>query len=367
MTSETTADGLVGQGLMGGGTPAPDDAGAGTTGPGVPSPADATDEDRRRRRRLLLLLLGLLALLGILLTIALWYFLFRKPLPLPQIVDVPMPGYQTSIYGVQSPLGIAVTPDGSRIYVADTEGDRVVRVFALSGAELMTLEPPAETGTEHVPIWVALNPVTSDVYVSDRPTGQIYVYDQDGVYAQTFAPTTAIPGWQPAGIAFDATGNILITDLSGPAPRIELFDPSGNLLRTFGEQDHLWFPNGVAVDKRGNVYVADSNNGRLLVYAPDGTLVSQVGRGVGIGKLGLPRGLSIDDEGRVQVGDPTAQGVHVFRVLGEGATELQYLGFFGSQGIGDGQLSFPNGVASDTRGRVYITDTGNSRIQVWSY
>lgn len=363
MTSDLAAGGLVGQEApVGPGAPAPESMGPESTGP-----AEATDEEKRRRRRLILLLIGLLALLGILLSIAIWYFLFRKPLPLPAIIDVPMPGYQTSIYGSESPLGIAVTPDGSRIYVADTEGDRVVRVFALSGNLLMTLEPPAQTGTEHVPIWVAVNPVTADVYVSDRPTGQIYVYDQDGVYAQAFAPTTAIPGWQPAGITFDANGNVLITDMSGPAPRIELFDPTGNLLRTFGEQDQLSFPNGVAVDKRGNVYVADSNNGRLLVYAPDGALVSQVGRGVGTGKLGLPRGLSIDDEGRVQVCDATAQGVHVFRVLGEGATDLQYLGFFGSQGIGDGQLSFPNGVASDARGRVYITDTGNDRIQVWSY
>jgi Uncharacterized conserved protein len=336
------------------------------TGGDQPAPVEDADDQRRRRRRMFLLLF-LVGLLGLLLSIVLWYFFFRKPLPLPEIVNIPMPGYQTSIYGSESPLGIAVMPDGSRIYVADTEGDRVVRVFDLAGNLVSTLTPPAETGTEHVPIWVAVNPVTADVYVSDRPTGQVYVYDQDGVYAQAFAPTTAIPGWQPAGITFDAKGNVLVTDMSGPSPRVELFDPSGNLLRTFGEQDHLSFPNGVAVDKKGNVYIADSNNGRLLVYAPDGTLASQVGRGVGTGKLGLPRGVSIDDEGRVLVCDATAQGVHAYRVLGDPGSDLQYLGFFGSQGIGDGQLSFPNGVANDARGRVYITDTGNNRIQVWSY
>lgn len=329
-------------------------------------PAENSEEERKRRRRILLLLL-LVGLLGVLLSIALWYFFFRKPLPLPQIVEVPMPAYQTSIYGPESAMGIAVTPDGSHIWVADTEGDRVVREYDLAGNLVTTIAPPASTGTEHVPVWVALNPVTQELYVTDRPTGQVYVFDQEGAYLRTFSPTTAIPGWQPVGITFDSAGNLYVTDLGGPTPTVEMLDPSGTVLRTFGDRDALSFPNGVAVDKKGNVYVADSNNGRLLVYAPDGTLASTVGRGVGTGKLGLPRGVSIDEEGRVLVCDPTAQGVHAYRVLGNPGTDLEYLGFFGSQGIGDAQLSFPNGVANDARGRVFITDTGNGRIQVWSY
>jgi len=352
MTSDLTAD------LGGPAAPAPGDAGQADAG---------TPEEERRRRRLLLLLIGLIVLLTILLSIAIWYFLFRKPIPLPIISDMHMPAYQASIYGSESPMGVAVTPDGSRIYVADTEGDRVVRVFDLGGNLITTLQPPAETGTEHVPVWVAVDPATFEVFVTDRPTGEVYVYDRDGAYERTFAPTIAIPGWQPVGIAFDAAGDVLVTDLGGPAAQIEMFDPSGVLLRTYAQAEKLSFPNGVAVDANGNVYVADSNNGRLLVYAPDGTLVSQVGRGVGTGKLGLPRGVSIDDQGRVQVCDPTAQGVHVYRVLGTEPGDLEYIGFFGSQGIGEGELSFPNGVASDARGRVFVTDTGNNRIQVWSY
>jgi len=44
-----------------------------------------------------------------------------------------------------------------------------------------------------------------------------------------------------------------------------------------------------------------------------------------------------------------------------------HLGGFGIPGIGDGQFQFPNGVAADDRLRVYVTDTGNDRVQVWSY
>jgi sugar lactone lactonase YvrE len=35
--------------------------------------------------------------------------------------------------------------------------------------------------------------------------------------------------------------------------------------------------------------------------------------------------------------------------------------------VQDGQFEFPNGVAVDTRGRVYVADTVNDRVQVWSY
>jgi hypothetical protein len=43
------------------------------------------------------------------------------------------------------------------------------------------------------------------------------------------------------------------------------------------------------------------------------------------------------------------------------------VGFFGGHGVADGQFAFPMGAATDDRGRVYVADTANSRIQVWSY
>jgi DNA-binding beta-propeller fold protein YncE len=332
----------------------------------LPVAAGTPEEERRRRRRMLLLvfLMGLLALLA---AIALWYFIFRQPInPLPLISDVRMPAYSTSIYGPHTAMGVAVSRDGGRIYVAETEGDRALLVYDAGGKLIKTVQPPESTGTEHVPVWLALDPVTSEVYVSDRPTGEIYIYDRDGAYQRTFALEKPIPGWQPIGIAFDLAGNLYVTDLSAAPARVEKIDRTGKLVRTFGENDRLSFPNGVAVDKTGYVYVADSNNGRLLAYGPDGLLIAQVGRGAGIGSLGLPRGVSVDD-GRVFVCDATAQGVFVFRPPSADTPRLEYVGFFGGAGIEDGKFSFPNGVATDARGRVYVTDTGNDRIQLWSF
>jgi DNA-binding beta-propeller fold protein YncE len=262
---------------------------------------------------------------------------------------------------------VAVSPSGDRIYVVQSDGDRTGLIFDASGKKVGTMAPPASTGTDHTPVYVAIDPLTGEAYVSDRPAGAIYVYDRDGAYQRTFALAVPRPGWEPLGLAFDASGYLYVTDLSGPFQKVLVIDRAANVVRTLGENDALSFPNGVADDGAGNVYVADSNNGRLLVYDASGALRAQVGRGAGQGNLGLPRGLAVDGQGRVFVADSTGQGVFVFRAPSGDSKRLDYLGFFGGEGVADGTFAYPNSIAADARGRMYVTDTFNDRVQIWSY
>jgi DNA-binding beta-propeller fold protein YncE len=331
--------------------------------------AESTPEEANRRRRkkaLLLLLLGLLAMLA---TIATWYLIFRQPitpLPLPGIPTSEMPSFTTSVYGAAAPTGVAVSPSGDRIYVVQSESDRIGLILDAGGNKVGTMAPPESTGTEHVPVYVAIDPLTNEVYVTDRPTGAIYIYDRDGVYQRTFTLAQPRPGWQPLGLAFDSKGDLYVTDLSGPFQKILVIDRAATVVRTLGETSKLSFPNGVAVDGAGNVYVSDSNNGRLLAFAADGTVTAQIGRGAGQGNLGLPRGIAVSGD-RVFVADTSAHGVFVYRTLAEGARRLDFLGFIGGQGVTDGLFEYPMSVAPDARGRLYIADTANNRVQVWSY
>jgi DNA-binding beta-propeller fold protein YncE len=350
MTAEITVDGL----------PVPP-----TTVEGAPE-----RKPRSRPRRKAVLLLFLLGLLATLVTIALWYFLFRQPittLPLPGIPQTEVPAYTTAVYGAQRPSGVAVSPSGDRIYVTQSEGSRVAAVFDDAGTKLGTMAPPASTGTDHAPVYIAVDPLTNEVYVSDRLAGAIYIYDRDGAYQRTFTLAQPRPGWQPLGLAFNKAGNLYVTDLSGPYQKVLEIDRAAAVVRTLGENDKLSFPNGVAVDSAGNVYVSDSNNGRLLMYGADGTVRAQIGRGSGQGNLGLPRGLAVDGSGRVLVADSTGQGVFVYRAPAGDERRLQYLGFVGGEGVSDGTFEYPNSVAVDARGRVYVADTFNDRVQIWSY
>jgi DNA-binding beta-propeller fold protein YncE len=339
-------------------------------GPEAGVPDAPTAEPPRRRRRRLAVLAILLILLGVFALFAGWYLATRKPiseLPIvPPVVAADVPSYGYSIYGTGAPTGVAVNGTGDRLYVAQTGGDGNVQVFDAKGVALGELKAPALTTGNHVPVYVAVNPATQDVYVSDRATGAMYIYSADGVYRRTFDPGTARKGWQPLGIGFGSDGTMYVTDVALPQ-KVHQFAPDGTWVRTIQPEAAFNFPNGVWPDSSGNVYVADSSNGRLRVYAPDGRELGGVPRGAREGELGLPRGVAIDDQGRIFVVDTTAHSVQVYKVPGSGDRQPPYVGRFGVQGSADGTFQFPNGIAVDARGHVFVTDMANNRVQVWSY
>lgn len=358
-------------------TPEPESDGVVDTTADVPESATLVagevaldpDEDRRRRRKALLLAL-LVALLGALVLFTGWYLIYRKPvteLPLPGLTQETIPHYAYSLYGVIAPTGVAVTPDGSRVYVTQTEQDPAVLIFNGEGTKLATVKPPATTGTEHVPVYVALNPMNGDLYVSDRPAGAIYIYSADGTYRRTFDPGTDLKGWQPLGLAFDTKGDLFVTDVSGPFNTVHQFGTDDKLVRTLGKAGQFNFPNGLAVDAAGNLYVANSSDGQLNIFDPTGIQVAVVKRGASPGDLGLPRGTAIDDSGRVYVVDTTAQGVQLYHVVQGTERTPKYIGRFGVEGTQEAAFQYPNGVAVDSRARIYVTDWRNNRVQVWTY
>ena len=133
-----------------------------------------------------------------------------------------------------------------------------------------------------------------------------------------------------------------------------------------GAPGQLSFPNGVVVDGQGNIEVSDSNNGRLVIFSPYGKMLTTITQGVGEGDLGLPRGAAVDDAGRLFVADTSDHQVRVYRIDESKATPT-YIGSFGDEGQIDGAFEYPNGVATDKRAHIYITDRENNRVQVWGY
>ncbi len=230
-----------------------------------------------------------------------------------------MPTYTTSIYGANRPMGVAASPDGSRIYIGETQGDRTARVFDAAGTQLGLMHPRCRRGPTHVPVYLAYNPLTNEVYVSDRPTGSIYIYDPNGTYQRTFDPGAGPEGLAAAGHDVRRGRQPLCHRRGLEPPAGARLRPAGALIRTIGTTAGFNFPNGVAVDAAGNVYVTDGNNGRLVVFDATDTVIAQVGRGVGEGNLGLPRGVAIDAQrpgvrrrchgpGRVRLREPPMPG-----------------------------------------------------------
>ncbi len=110
-------------------------------------------------------------------------------------------------------------------------------------------------------------------------------------------------------------------------------------------------PARLAVDADDQVYVADPINGRIVVRGADGRVVHQQN------DLGFPNSVAVDSQGRIYVGDRNAGAVTVYT---PGWQPLLVLG------QGDGEFQLPGDIAIHaTSGNVYVTDTDAHMVKVY--
>jgi DNA-binding beta-propeller fold protein YncE len=333
----------------------------------VPTPEAVPVEKKGMSRRTLLILIAIIVVILALLAAAFaWYLSTRKPLSqIPLFSAAAAPSYSFSAFDVTQPLGVAVDETNNRMYVTQAAGERNVIVFDLDGNKIGALKSPVEEGAIQTPVYVAVNPTTSDVYVSDRANATVYVYDVSGTYLREVKPK-GLKKWAPLALAFDPQGNLYVSDVSTPM-RVLKIDAEDTVVETYGKDDKLSFPNGLAILPDSSLAIADSNNGRVLIVPGAGGPAVPLARGNAEAPLGLPRGAAVDDRGRLYIVDTINNTVRVYQPTDTAGEAPVYSFSFGEEGIEDGQFEYPNGIATDTRGRVYVTDRENNRVQVWSY
>lgn len=321
---------------------------------------DTTRAKRRVSPWLLAAILVTVALLAVGGVFA--YYLVREELPTLPIAEETEPAFAYSIYGVDEPLGLALSPDGNRLYVTERGGERYVRVFDPRGNLLMNLFPPDSTFRQ--PTYVAVNP-WGHVFVNDRALEGLSIYSPEGEFLGLLNPAGEDEDrWRPMALAFDGEGNLYVTELSPGLHRVQVFDHQNNLKLEFGSEGsgpgEFSFPNGIAVEQGGNIWVADSNNRRIQVFDPEGSLLAI--HTVGGGRpLALPRGIAFDSRGEVLVADTLDHTVVVYSQ--EDSVISSYrLGEYGAE---NGQFRYPNGLAIDGKGHIYIADRDNNRVQVF--
>ncbi len=292
-----------------------------------------------------------------------WYVVNRKPLSeLPVISVFPAPAYSYSIPNVTRPIGVALDETNNRLYITQTSGTRLVKVTDLQGNLLGTLKPPADNAL-HTPVYIAIEPTSKDVYVSDRGSNEMYVYDKAGKYLRTLKPE-GVKNWGPLAVAFAPDGTLYVADANATPQVVRVLKTDGTAIRTIGAAEDLSFVNGLAVEADGSIAVGDSNNARVLVYSAAGQLKGTLARGDADSPIGLPRGLAVSDANVLYIADSTNQDVLIYSPTSSGIPV--YANVFGDDGAGDGQFQYPQGIATDTHGHIFVADRENNRVQVWT-
>jgi len=259
---------------------------------------------------------------------------------------------------VSAPRGMAVGPNGS-LYFADFISGYVFRL--LPDGSLVTV-----AGTR------------PDAPISEGGAGDN-------------GPATKANLFGPAGLAFDALGNLFIADANGN--RIRKVDVHG-VITTYagsGPADgsngtfagdggpalaaRLNFPYGIASDPQGDLYVADMGNGKVRLIDRTGHISSLDESGLPLPQSQFhPYQLQFDASGDLIVltsdyaNTPVGMGCQILRRPASGVWSVVagtgVCGFTGDGGPATAaEITGYGGLAFDSAGNLYFLDSDNGRIR----
>ncbi len=229
----------------------------------------------------------------------------------------------------------------------------------------------------------------SEYLLKDAKAGTTTVFTQPvgteatiPVYANQFGQQGAALA-NPVSDAIDAHGNVWVTDYTGD--RILEFSPAGVLLHAYGSAgpypSEFNDPWGIAVNKStGNVYVSDPGNNRMVELNSSGGFVRAFGwavspggtrkeefqnctayceagsAGAGAGQFNWPQGVAVDASGNVWVAEYNNNRLQEFDAEGK------YLHSYGTAGTAGGQFEGPMNIAFSAN-NLFVTDQNNNRVQ----
>jgi streptogramin lyase len=233
-------------------------------------------------------------------------------------------------------------------------------------------------------IWVAercgantcLNRATGEI--SSLPT--ILKFDSNGTLTKSFAGGMLI---FPHGIHVDREGNVWVTDGQDNAPvqpgaattpggdrigpaagatkghQVFKFSPDGTLLMTLGKPggaaapEYFYQPNDIVTAPNGDIFVSEghgSANSRILKFRRNGTLVAVIGKkGTGPVEFDQPHALAFDSKGRLFVGDRGNNRIQILDQQGNFIEEWK-------------QFSRPSGIYIDKNDVIYVADSESGAV-----
>jgi DNA-binding beta-propeller fold protein YncE len=203
----------------------------------------------------------------------------------------------------------------------------------------------------------------------DSKIDPILQFGPDGKVVKSFGGGMFI--W-PHGLAVDPQGNVWVTEAvaANRIPKgdkrghiVVKFSPEGKVLTTLGVSgeagsgpDHFNSPSDVAVAANGDVFIADGHNengnNRIVKFSSAGKFVAAWGKsGWAPGEFHAIHAIAIDSRGRVFVGDRGNNRIQIFDQDGKSLT------------VPWTQFGKPSGIAFDSKDQIYVADSESDDVQ----
>jgi DNA-binding beta-propeller fold protein YncE len=228
-------------------------------------------------------------------------------------------------------------------------------------------------------IWVADRCGGNSACLESPTIDPIFHFDASGRLIKSFGAGLLV---SPHGIHVDRDDNIWVTDYQDNAPRpagaargrggpvgaqagatkghqVFKFNKDGKLLMTLGDPgggadpQYFFQPNDVAVAGNGDIFVAQGHGqgkSELLKFSKDGRLIKRWGQtGTGPGEFDQPHALAFDSKGRLFVGDRNNNRIQIFDQDGTFIDQWT-------------QFSRPSGIFIDARDNIYVADSESESV-----
>jgi sugar lactone lactonase YvrE len=213
---------------------------------------------------------------------------------------------------------------------------------------------------------------TDTMYICDSYNNRIQKWLSDASNGSTIAGASGgVSGStstllnQPADIVFDNNGYMYVADTNNN--RVKMFAPNSSIGVTVAGltgngggllNNQLGRPMGIAVDDSLNVYVTDTNNQRVMMWTPNATsgtpLIS------GTGQLNRPYGIVLKNgsSNEVYLGDNNRNQIQLWTF---GAAQANTT----LAGVNFNDLNRPRAIIFDPYGNLYVADADNNRVQMF--
>lgn len=164
------------------------------------------------------------------------------------------------------------------------------------------------------------------------------------------------------GIAIDGKNRVWV--FTRAVPPIQVYDTNGEFLFAWGE-DTVGRAHHLKILPGGEVWLADIGHHVIRKYSQDGKVLQTLGRpdepGCDEARLDRPTDMAVTPAGDIFVSDGYGNNriVH-FDASGKFVKE------WGRMGTAPGEFSLPHAIALDSKGRLFVADRNNARVQVFN-